>query len=80
MVLGWSNKPENLEHSRLLASRFPTAMAAVGIQHFPLTTDPSTLSDGYKRRLALAVQLARRPALLLLDEPLAGVSHLEHAP
>ena len=45
---------------------------AVGMAHMDLGRDPSTLSDGYKRRLALAVQLLRKPDLLLLDEPLAG--------
>lgn len=55
------------------AARLPGALSAVGMAEMPLDRDPSTLSDGYKRRLALAVQLMRRPDLLLLDEPLAGV-------
>lgn len=42
--------------------------------------DPTALSDGYKRRLALAVQLMRQPALLLLDEPLAGAHALCRPP
>ena len=32
-----------------------------------------TLSGGYKRRLALAIQLVRNPRVLCLDEPLAGL-------
>ena len=36
---------------------------AVGMAHMDLGRDPSTLSDGYKRRLALAVQLLRKPRL-----------------
>ncbi|HZQ38395.1 MAG TPA: ATP-binding cassette domain-containing protein [Dehalococcoidia bacterium] len=35
--------------------------------------DPFTLSGGEQRRLALAVLLARRPRVLVLDEPSAGL-------
>jgi energy-coupling factor transporter ATP-binding protein EcfA2 len=53
-------------------ARLPMVLHAVGMTDMRLDRDPSTLSDGYKRRLALAVQLLRKPDLLLLDEPLAG--------
>eukprot|EP00244_Chara_vulgaris_P008106 TRINITY_DN3076_c0_g3_i1.p1 TRINITY_DN3076_c0_g3~~TRINITY_DN3076_c0_g3_i1.p1 ORF type:complete len:131 (+),score=20.70 TRINITY_DN3076_c0_g3_i1:36-395(+) len=46
---------------------------AVGITGISLDTSPRSLSDGYKRRLALAIQLVRLPDVLLLDEPLAGL-------
>lgn len=46
---------------------------AVGLSGIPWDANPRSLSDGYKRRLALAVQLVRKPHLLLLDEPLAGL-------
>ena len=41
--------------------------------HISIKTPLRQLSDGYKRRVALAVQLARQPSMLLLDEPLAGL-------
>ena len=39
----------------------------------PLDTPVRALSGGYKRRLALAIQLVRDPHVLCLDEPLAGL-------
>ncbi|HBR85779.1 MAG TPA: hypothetical protein DEA32_01125 [Firmicutes bacterium] len=37
-----------------------------------LSRHPQSLSEGEKRRLALAVELAKKPAILFLDEPTAG--------
>lgn len=64
--------PEGYNARLQFQQRVPQALVAVGMQNEPWGRDPSKLSDGYKRRLALAVQLIRQPAVLLLDEPLAG--------
>jgi energy-coupling factor transporter ATP-binding protein EcfA2 len=58
---------------RELAETTKRALRAVDMQEYPLESEVKTLSGGYKRRLALACQLARDPKVLCLDEPLAGL-------
>ena len=54
------------------------ALARVGLEH--LAHRPVTeVSYGEKRRVEIAMALAQRPKLLLLDEPLAGLSREERA-
>ena len=48
-------------------------LTAVGLHRRAKATTAS-LSHGDKRKLELAVAMARRPRMLLLDEPMAGVS------
>uniref|UniRef100_A0A1D2A0S0 ABC transporter domain-containing protein n=1 Tax=Auxenochlorella protothecoides TaxID=3075 RepID=A0A1D2A0S0_AUXPR len=70
LTLGW---PETGPGRTRLAQRAQQVLAAVGLSSTPLQARLSSLSDGYKRRVALAVQLIQQPRLLLLDEPLAGL-------
>lgn len=56
-----------------LAAAAEVVLPAVGLAGVPLGTPLRQLSDGFQRRAALAAALVRRPGLLLLDEPLAGL-------
>ena len=70
LVFGWPTDAVSLQ---VLSSRVAIVLPALGLSHIPLETPLRQLSDGYKRRCALAVALVRRPSVLLLDEPLAGL-------
>lgn len=73
LTFGWPASANAFARRRELALAMNDALHAVGMERVPLDTEVRTLSGGYKRRLALAIQLVRNPAVLCLDEPLAGL-------
>ncbi|MDP3078813.1 ABC transporter ATP-binding protein [Bradyrhizobium sp.] len=63
---------------RRLRDAAMSALSRVGLAH-RADTVVSELSHGEQRELELAVALATRPQLLLLDEPMAGLGATESA-
>ena len=65
---------------RYRPARFDAEVREI-LEEFGLTrhalASPSALSHGDRRRLELAMTICARPDVLLLDEPLAGLSHAD---
>ncbi|RZC60588.1 hypothetical protein C5167_022347 [Papaver somniferum] len=73
VTFGWPRQKGSAQVKEQLALRLQRAITSVGMNGISLDEDPHALSGGYKRRLALAIQLVQVPDLLILDEPLAGL-------
>jgi len=67
-----------LSHYGDLSTEARRILDAVGLSHLADSL-VSDIAYGEKRRVELAMALAQKPRVLLLDEPLAGLSNAERA-
>ncbi|GKD74882.1 ABC transporter I family member 11, chloroplastic [Tanacetum coccineum] len=57
VIFGLPRQKSDQKVRELIAKRLERAITAVGLNGIPLDKNPNSLSGGYKRRLALAIQL-----------------------
>ncbi len=72
LSFGWCHSNDLATRAEFVR-RMPGTLALAGLADQPLESKLSEFSGGYQRRVAVAVQLLRRPSVLLLDEPTAGM-------
>ena len=68
--------PRHGREERACIARAHEALEAMGIDRFA-DRQAAEISQEAQRRLALAIAVVEKPKLVLLDEPVAGVSHEE---
>jgi branched-chain amino acid transport system ATP-binding protein len=73
---GLIDPPVSRRHNADLHQRALDIIRFVGLQGRD-EEEAGSLSHGYKRILQVAIGLAPRPRLLLLDEPVAGMNHAD---
>jgi branched-chain amino acid transport system ATP-binding protein len=75
-VANWLNVPRSFADERAARAIADNALAKVGLDGYQ-DAHPFDLSYGMQRRVEIARALATSPKLLLLDEPVAGMSQSE---